>query len=184
MIIVIALFVAYYVVAIIRAEEKLKYQAFFDSATGLPNQYSLRDELGAACSQQRMGTVMMIVADREREIFESFGAVETERWLVKIAERLHSGIISGEENLYRFGGDAFVLLRWSGDLTDARHRAGQFLAAAQQPLHVEGHELFSTLSIGAALMKYDSGNDMMSMTESKVQEAGLSVQSGAPRGRE
>ena len=35
---------------------------------------------------------MMIVADREQEIFESLGAVETERWLVKIARRLRDAI--------------------------------------------------------------------------------------------
>jgi hypothetical protein len=75
LIIVVALFVAYYVVAITRAEEKLKYQAFFDPATALPNQYRLREELSAAFMQRRAGTVMMIVADREQEIFESLGAV-------------------------------------------------------------------------------------------------------------
>jgi len=116
LIIVAALFVAYYVVAIIRAKEKLKYQAFFDPATGLPNQYRLRDELGAAFIQQRMGTVMMIVADREQEIFESLGAVETERWLVKVALRLRDGINQNEETLYHFGGNAFVLVCWPGDL--------------------------------------------------------------------
>jgi diguanylate cyclase (GGDEF)-like protein len=154
-----------------QAEEKLAYQAFFDPATGLPNQYRLRDELSTAFAQQRVGTVMMIVADREREIFESFGAVETERWLVKIAQRLQDGINAEEEKLYRFGGDAFVLVHWHDDLVNAQRRAGQLLATAQQPLLVEGHELFSTLSIGAALMECDQSNDAASMAETKVQEA-------------
>ncbi|MFI4939640.1 MAG: diguanylate cyclase domain-containing protein, partial [Burkholderiales bacterium] len=131
-----------------QAEEKLAYQAFFDPATALPNQYRLRQDLTAAYMEQRAGTVLMIVADREREIFESFGAVETERWLVKIAERLRDGIIAEQEKLYRFGGDAFVLVRWSGDLADAQRRAGQLLGSARQPINVEGHELYSTLSIG------------------------------------
>jgi len=34
------------------AEQKLAYQAFFDPASGLPNQYRLRDELSAALAQQ------------------------------------------------------------------------------------------------------------------------------------
>jgi EAL domain-containing protein (putative c-di-GMP-specific phosphodiesterase class I)/GGDEF domain-containing protein len=171
LIIVVALFVAYYVVAITRAEEKLKYQAFFDLATGLPNQYRLRDDLGAAYTQQRAGTVMMIVADREQEIFESFGAVETERWLVKVAQRLGGEIDAGEEILYRFGGNAFVLVRRSGDLADAQRRAGQLLHSAQQPLQVNGHELLSTLSIGAALMECDGCTDAASMAEALVQKA-------------
>ena len=171
LIIVVALFVAYYVVAIIRAEEKLKFQAFFDPATGLPNQYSLREELRAAFSQRRAGTVMMIVADREQEIFESLGAVETERWLVKVALRLRDGIDPKEETLYRFGGNAFVLISRPGDLAGAQRRAAQLLSTAQQPLHVERRELFSTLSIGAALMEGDADCDVASIVEVHVQKA-------------
>jgi diguanylate cyclase (GGDEF)-like protein len=171
LIIVVALFVAYYLVAIIRARDKLKHQAFFDPATGLPNQYRLRDELGAAFSQQHMGTVMMIVADREQEIFESLGAVETERWLVKVALRLRDGINEKEETLYRFGGNAFVLVCWPGDLASAQRRAAQLLGTARQPLHVERRELFSTLSIGAALMKVGAGSDAAQMAEAQVQQA-------------
>jgi diguanylate cyclase (GGDEF)-like protein len=170
LIIVVALFVAYYVVAIIRAEEKLKYQAFFDPATGLPNQYSLREELSAAFRQRRAGTVMMIVADREQEIFESLGAVETERWLIKVALRLRDGINPKEETLYRFGGNAFVLVCWPGDLAGAQRRAAQLLSTAQQPLHVERRELFSTLSIGAALMKSGAGSDAANIAEAHVQQ--------------
>ncbi len=154
-----------------QAEEKLAYQAYFDPATGLPNQYRLRDDLGAAFRQQRLGTVMMIVADREQEIFESFGAVETERWLVKVAYRLRDGIDPAAETLYRFGGNAFVLVCWPGDLPGAQQRALQLLGTAQQPLHVERRELFSTLSIGAALMEAGSGNDPVSMAEAQVQQA-------------
>lgn len=171
LIVVVALFVAYYVVAIIRAEEKLKYQAFFDPATGLPNQYRLRDELGAAFTQQRAGTIMMIVADREQEIFESMGAVETERWLIQIAQRLGNALNAAEEKLYRFGNNAFVLVRGSGDLADAQRRAGQLLRDAQQPLRIDGHELLSTLSIGATLMSYDSGSTTANTTEALVQQA-------------
>jgi len=171
LIVVVALFVAYYVVAITRAEEKLKYQAYFDPATGLPNQYRLREELSDAFKQRRAGTVMMIVADREQEIFENLGAVETERWLVKVAYRLLDGINIKQETLYRFGGNAFVLVCWPGDLDGAQRRAAQLLSTAQQPLHVERRELFSTLSIGAAQMECGAGIDAEKMAEAQVQQA-------------
>jgi EAL domain-containing protein (putative c-di-GMP-specific phosphodiesterase class I)/GGDEF domain-containing protein len=156
----IALFVAYYIRVIYR-------QAFFDLKTGLPNQYSLRNELGAAFKRQRTGTVMMIVADREQEIFESLGAVKTEDWQIQIAQRLVKAINTTEEKLFRFGSNAFVLVRWSGDLADVQQRAGQFLHDAQQPLKVDKHELFSTLSIGAALM----GSDAAGMEDALIQQA-------------
>jgi len=171
LIIVVALFVSYYVVAIIRAEEKLAYQAYYDPATGLPNQYRLRDDLSAACSKHSSGTVMMIVADHEQDIFESFGAVETEHWLIKVAQRLNEKINSPEERLYRFAGNAFVLVRSSGDLVDAQMRAGQLLHHAQQPLQIDEHELLSTLSIGAALMNCSSGADARNQANGLVQQA-------------
>jgi EAL domain-containing protein (putative c-di-GMP-specific phosphodiesterase class I)/GGDEF domain-containing protein/PAS domain-containing protein len=154
-----------------QAEEKLAYQAFFDPSTALPNQYRLREDLGKAFAQQRAGAVMMIVADREQEIFESLGAVETERWLVKVALRLRDGIKEGEETLYRFGGNAFVLVCWPGDLASAQQRAVQLLGTARRPLHVERRELFSTLSIGAALMECAADSDPASMAEAQVQQA-------------
>ncbi len=154
-----------------QAEEKLAYQAYFDPATGLPNQYRLREELANAFRQKRAGTVMMIVADREQEIFENFGAVETERWLIKVASRLRDGIHTEQETLYRFGGNAFVLVSWPGDLASAKLRALQLLSTAQQPLHVERRELFSTLSIGAALMECDSSSDPAALAEAQVQQA-------------
>lgn len=154
-----------------QAEDRLAYQAFFDAASGLPNQYKLREELSAALQQKLAGAVMMIVADREQEIFESLGADETERWLVKVASRLHDGINPAEEKLYRFGGNAFVLVCRSGDLAGAQRRAEQLLSTAQQPLHVERRELFSTLSIGTALMEFGTGIDGVDMVETLVQQA-------------
>jgi EAL domain-containing protein (putative c-di-GMP-specific phosphodiesterase class I)/GGDEF domain-containing protein len=113
----------------------------------------------------------MIVADREQEIFETLGAVETERWLVKVAYRLRDEINAKEETLYRFSGNAFVLVSWPGDLVSAQKRARQLLSTAQQPLHVERRELFSTLSIGVALMEYEAVNDVADMAEAQVQQA-------------
>lgn len=171
LIFVVASFVIYYVFEIKKAEKRLAYQAYFDASTGLPNQYKLREELNLAFEQQCAGSVMMIVADREQEILESFGAAETEKWLVKIAQRLHETLNGEGEKLYRFGSNAFVLVRLPCNLTAAEQRARQLLIEAQQPLQVDGRELFSTLSIGAALMHCDTGNDTASMVEAMVQQS-------------
>lgn len=171
LIFVVASFVIYYVFEIKKAEKRLAYQAYFDASTGLPNQYKLREELNLAFSQQCAGSVMMIVADREQEILESFGAAETENWLVKIAQRLRESLNSEGEKLYRFGSNAFVLVRLPCNLSDAEQRARELLIEAQQPLRVDGHELFSTLSIGAALMHCDTGNVTADMVEAMVQQS-------------
>ena len=154
-----------------KAEARLAYQAYFDAATGLPNQYKLNEELSLALAAEREGVAMMIVADREQEILESFGAAETEQWLVRIAKRLGSGLDHETERLYRFGGNAFVLVCLPCNLSDAKLRAGALLDAARQPLHVEQYELFSTLSIGAALIRYDSDSDTAHRAKTLVQQA-------------
>ncbi len=171
LIFVVASFVIYYVRENKKKEKRLAYQAYFDASTGLPNQYKLREELNQAFVQQCAGSVMMIVADREQEILESFGAAETENWLVKIAQRLHASLNSEREKLYRFGSNAFVLVRLPCNLSDAGQRARNLLIEAQQPLQVDGHELFSTLSIGAALMHCDTSNATADMVEAMVQQS-------------
>lgn len=155
-----------------QAEERLAYQAYFDAATGLPNQYKLREDLGLAYAQQCSGSVMMLVADQEQEVLESFGAAETEKWLVKIAQRLRDTLNPEGEKLYRFGSNAFVLVKLPCDLSAAEQRARYFLDTSQQPLQVDGHELFSTLSIGAALMHCENCPDVTGMVEAMVQQAG------------
>lgn len=153
-----------------QAEERLAYQAYFDSATGLPNQYKLHDDLTQAFAQQRAGSAMMIVADREQEILESFGAAETEQWLIKIAERLRNTLQSEGEQLYRFGSNAFVLVRLPCNLADAGVRALQLLTAAQQSLQVDGREFFSTLSIGCALIQNRESEAALVQAEVLVQQ--------------
>jgi diguanylate cyclase (GGDEF)-like protein len=159
-----------------RAEERLAYQAFFDSGTGLPNKNKLRDELNMAFVQARYGAVipvmmMMIVADREQDILESFGAAETEKWLVKIAQRLRDALDENEEKLFRIGGNSFILLCLSRVLPDAKQRAAQLLSSAQRPIRVEGHELLSTVSIGVSQMHCDTRDDAASRVEMLVQQA-------------
>jgi len=141
-----------------QAEAKLVYQAFFDPATGLPNQFQLLKDLKVASDQRRAGTVLMIVADREQEIFETFGAAVTENWLSKVAQRLNASVMTDQENMYRFGNNAFILVLWSKDFADAERRAEQLSLHAHQPLHVDDYELFSSLSIGAALMHGSDDN--------------------------
>ena len=153
------------------AEESLAYKAFFDPASGLPNQYRLHDDLIVARTQNRNVTLLMIVADREQEIFESLGAVETELWLEKIAQRLQEELDPVAEKLYRYSGNAFALVRWSGGQTEAGHRATQLLHSARLPLRVKGNELFSPLSIGAAAMNLDTHQDAGDMAEEVVQQA-------------
>ena len=152
-----------------QAEARLAYQAFFDAATGLPNQYRLSEDLSLAFGQGQAGGAMMIVADREQEILESFGATETEKWLIGIAQRLSGELDAGCERLYRFGGNAFVLFRQCCDPAEAGVRASQLLAAARQPLRVEGYELYSTLSVGVALMQ--PGEDHAEKAKALVQQA-------------
>ncbi len=154
-----------------QAEERLAYQAYFDAATGLPNQYKLRDDLSHALAQQCAGSLMMIVADYEQELLESFGAAKTEQWLVKVADRLRDNLDAATERLYRFGSSAFVLLRLPCDQDAAQERARTLLKIGRQPLHVENHELISTLSIGAALMTCDRDEDIGAKVEIMVQQA-------------
>ncbi len=150
-----------------QAEEKLAYQAFYDPVSGLPNQFQLRTDLQQAISEHRCCTLMMVVADREQEIFENFGAAVTELWLVQIAQRLSNQSLTPQQQTYRFGSNAFIIVIWSGDLADARILAEQLALAARQPVQVEGYKLFSSLSIGASLMAGNADN----VAEVQVQQA-------------
>ena len=154
-----------------QAQDKLAYQAFFDPASGLPNQYRLRNDLSTARQQHCPGTLLMIVADKEQEIFENVGAIETEKWLVEFSKRLDQAILPDEGKLYRFGGNAFSIFYTTNDLAEVQRRIHQLLSIGQQPLYVDGHELYSTISIGATRLDHESDCDSIKLVESQVQHA-------------
>jgi diguanylate cyclase (GGDEF)-like protein/PAS domain S-box-containing protein len=153
-----------------QAEEQIRYLAFFDGLTKLPNRRLLMDRLGHAlitCARnKRKGGLLFVDLDDFKSLNDTYGHAEGDLLLQKVAQRL-AGCVRNGDTVARLGGDEFVVML--EDLSENAHEAAaqtrivgeKILAALGQPYILSSIEHRSTASIGAALF----GDQRESMEE-------------------
>lgn len=125
-------------------ERRLRYEAFHDRMTGLPNRALFLDRLGQALLRDAAGHVVVVGLDRLRSINEAFGHSIGDRVVVEVARRLVAAVGRGD-TVARIGGDEFAVLvttGWDESTVDILN------AAARPTLHPDGRELALTASMG------------------------------------
>ncbi len=140
-------------------EERIRYQAYHDALTGLPNRLLFNDRLLLALAQARrldeQVAIMFIDLDRFKNINDSLGHSVGDQLLQGMAKRLEQ-CTRDEDTVARMGGDEFtVMLPRIKHLSDVDQVARKALEGLSQPLRVEGHELVVTASIGISLYPGD-----------------------------
>ncbi len=135
-------------------EEELRFQAFHDSLTNLPNRSGflrrLEDALVTAHQTGSTVTVLFLDLDRFKVINDSLGHMSGNQVLVALSKRLTS-ILSDADMVARFGGDEFAALL-TGDLLpdEAERVAYRILDGLHAPFQDNERELFVSTSIGIA----------------------------------
>ncbi|MBV9492612.1 MAG: EAL domain-containing protein [Acidobacteria bacterium] len=150
------------------AVERLTYDAFHDSLTGLPNRALFMDRLGRAMEatrrhQERLFAVLFLDLDRFKVINDSLGHTFGDRLLISVAARLRQ-VIRSSDTVARLGGDEFtVLLEGIESVTDAVRTAQRIHEALQVAFSFDEREIFTTASIGIALSPtgYDRPEDVL-----------------------
>lgn len=141
-------------------EAQLLRSACYDALTKLPNRILFLDRLRQAIERSKRRNdyrfaVLFLDLDGFKGINDRFGHGIGDDFLVEIAQRLESSLRSGD-TVARFGGDEFaVLLEDIKDVTDATNVAKRIQENLSLPLHLNGHQICPTASIGIAL----SGRD-------------------------
>jgi diguanylate cyclase (GGDEF)-like protein/PAS domain S-box-containing protein len=138
-----------------RAEERLRYQAFHDSLTGLPNRLLFVDRLehALARSQRRENeiAVLFLDLDKFKVINDSLGHEAGDRLLVAVCKRLQASL-RPEDTIARFGGDEFaILLEAAASLSDVVRVADRISEELERPFVLSEREVVIAASIGIAL---------------------------------
>ncbi|MCL6540115.1 MAG: EAL domain-containing protein [Roseiflexus sp.] len=151
------------------AEQRLWHNAFHDSLTGLANRARFMDRLGHVIARTRRSAspiyaVLILDLDRFKLINDSLGHLIGDQLLIAIARRLEQSVRPGD-TLARLGGDEFaVLLEDLSEPHAAVNVAERIMHLFEEPFHVNGHEVFSSASIGIVLsddLRYHSPSDML-----------------------
>jgi diguanylate cyclase (GGDEF)-like protein/PAS domain S-box-containing protein len=145
-----------------QAEETIKYQAYHDLLTGLPNRAQLMLRLGIELIQAQHNrkelAVLHLDLDRFRTINDTLGHAVGDQVILAVAERLKS-LIRVNDTLARIGSDEFIILVADlGRAEEAALFARKLVDAMRQPFRVNDHVLYATASIGISMYPEDSNN--------------------------
>ncbi len=143
-------------------EERILYQAHFDSLTRLPNRFLALDRLSQAMIEadrkQTRVAVLFLDLDDFKRINDSLGHETGDKLLVEAAARLQKGLRSND-TIGRLGGDEFIVIL--GDMTDSTAAglvAETLLKQFREPFHIDGRKLVLTISVGIAIYPSDGGS--------------------------
>jgi diguanylate cyclase (GGDEF)-like protein len=140
-----------------RMELKLKHETLHDALTGLPNRSHLLGRLGRALGRyhndaSRLFAVLFLDLDRFKIVNDSVGHLVGDELLREAAKRI-SSCIREPDLVSRLGGDEFaVVLENIQGQEDVTLVADRIIRALSSPMRIAGKELFTSASIGIAIV--------------------------------
>ena len=146
-----------------RAEKSVKYLAYHDALTGLPNRRLFNERLDleiAHANRNRFKlAIMLLDLDHFKDVNDTLGHSVGDLLLKAAAQRLR-GELRQSDTVARMGGDEFMLIlpEIAGEEA-AGTVAGKILEAFREPFEFDGHEMRITTSVGIALYP-DDGKDV------------------------
>jgi len=142
-------------------EEELKYRAFHDSLTGLPNRSlfarEAADALESARAVGRTAGVLFVDLDDFKIVNDTMGHGVGDELLVAVAARLAASVRQ-TDTAARLGGDEFALLiDDAADPEDVDAFAERIVAAFAEPFTLSEAKVLATATVGVATSA-DSGD--------------------------
>jgi len=144
----------------IEEKEKVKYMAYHDSLTSLPNRMNieeyLKKRLPIASRNNSNITVLFIDLDRFKIINDTLGHNVGDELLIESSKRIQKGLRDSDV-LARVGGDEFIIVIESPDNDySAAHVCEKILTLFKEPIQTKANMLNITLSIGVSMYPSDA----------------------------
>ena len=137
-----------------RREDYAQHVAHHDFLTGLPNRALLHDRMLSAIQRAKRErgkmAALLIDLDHFKRINDSLGHHVGDQLLQVVSERILK-CVRATDTVARMGGDEFaVVLSDIAADRDIEHVAAAMVETISAPLHIGGHELLVTPSIGVS----------------------------------
>ena len=143
-------------------EELMKFQAYHDPLTGLPNRSLFLDllslELNHAKRDNKMLAILFLDLDGFKQVNDNLGHSTGDKLLQRVAEIL-KGCIRQSDTLARLGGDEFIIIIPNiRNEKDVKKITEKILLEFRKPLLKETENYPVTTSIGVSIYPKDDEN--------------------------
>ena len=164
-----------------RAEARIRYLAYYDALTGLPNRVSFREELDRALAEEKAGdeclAVLLLDLDGFKAVNDTLGHSLGDKLLKEVGERLRDQL-TGSATLARLGGDEFAIFLTSASEERAAELADGLISALNEPFLLDGNQVAIGASCGIALSPENGAE-----CDQLLKKADLSLYSAKAKGR-
>lgn len=157
----------------IASRNQIKYMAFYDELTDLPNwnffNNALQEAIETAEGNDECLAVFFIDLDYFKEINDTFGYIFGDKLLKACGERLKT-FLQLDTFLARMSGDEFLILQRNTDKQHAIQLAKRLITEFERPFTIEDFEIHTTISIGISLYPENgqSSNDLIKHADSAM----------------
>jgi diguanylate cyclase (GGDEF)-like protein len=164
-------------------EEKLKFQAYHDPLTGLPNRQLFNDRLDRALAYARHSNrkvaVFFLDLDKFKAVNDTLGHKVGDLLLQEAAVRFKT-CVRNEDTVARLAGDefTFILQDIAHGEADSEMVARRVITALSLPFSLEGHPVSITPSIGITIYPSDG-----STVETLLKNADAAMYAAKKQGR-
>lgn len=144
-----------------KSQQLLKYLAYNDSLTELPNRVSLYEKLTGLLKDPYCGkgALMFIDIDNFKLINDVLGHAFGDLFIANIGKRL-SSLLTENSSLFRIGGDEFIIYMHNySSLDELDNFASLLIKAFKEPLIINDSKINTSISMGIAQYPED-GSDV------------------------
>ena len=144
------------------AEEHIRYRAYFDPLTALPNRENFMNQLSTAINQSRrdggLFALLFVDLDHFKNVNDTLGHAIGDRLLIEAAVRLKR-CLRESDTVARFGGDEFtIILRDIDDGMSAARCAETLIGALTEGFDIDEQAVHTGASVGITLYPADGDN--------------------------
>lgn len=146
-----------------RQKEIMRYKAYHDELTGLPNRRMAGRTLASATetgqTEKSTFSVMELNIDHFKIINDSLGHAYGDEFLRMVSRRIISGLNGpGRTDIARMGSDEFNIICYGLNKKEMAALAKQIIHAVREPYRLKDSDFYVTASIGISIFP-DHGTD-------------------------
>jgi diguanylate cyclase (GGDEF)-like protein len=143
----------------IEADKKIKYEAYYDSLTGLPNRQHfidrLRQAVNMAMRTDKLVGVFFIDINSFKDVNDTMGHAGGDLLLHQVGQRMRKSVREYDV-VARFGGDEFlIMVPQADDIAGIERAAAKIMEHLQEPIAVGEQKFFISISMGIAVCPMD-----------------------------